>query len=256
MKRILIILSIIILALLTFLGIPFYTYYSPAKEYTPYQITKLVDDTLRIAFIGDSWAYMHKKHHCKLSMMIENVINRPVIVKSHGICGLTSKEIYEAFFEDYSYKKFIMSGFDFCIISAGINDTYKKMSVNYYKKSMDCIIQFLLANHIHPIILEIPDYDIEKAYERQTFLRKILRQLSMFINNTPLDCKQLFRESLDELIKEKGYEQEVYVIRYKEWNTNYNKDLRRLYTGDGMHLNENGYVNLEKHINILSTTSQ
>ena len=247
MKRMIIFLFIIVITLL-FIGKLFNSYYSPSKERTPYQTTKHDDDTLRIAFIGDSWAFMHKSHSCQLSTMIEKKIHRPVIVKSHGICGLTSKEIYEAFFENNSYKEFMMYGFDYCIISAGINDTYKKMSVNYYKKSMDCIIRFMLANHIRPIILEIPDYNIEKAYERQTSLRKILRQLSMFINDTPLDCKQLFRESLDELIKEKGYEQEINVIRYKEWNANYDEDLKTLYVGDGMHLNEDGYANLDSTI--------
>ena len=248
MKRILILLSIIILALSALIGIRGYSYYSPAKERVPYQTIQHDDDTLRIAFIGDSWAYMHKSHSCQLSTMIEKKIHRPVIVKSHGICGLTGKEIYEAFFENNSYKEFMMYGFDYCIISAGINDTYKKMSVNYYKKSMDCIIRFLLANHIRPIILEIPDYNIEKSYERQTSLRKILRQLSMFINDTPLDCKQLFRESLDELIKEKGYEHKVSIIRYKEWNANYDEDLKTLYVGDGMHLNEDSYANLDSSI--------
>ena len=248
MKYIIIFIIIITLALSALIGIRGYSYYSPAKERVPYQTIQHNDDTIRIAYIGDSWAYMHESHSCQLSTMIENKVHRPVIVKSHGICGLTSKEIYEAFFEDNSYKKFLTSGFNFCIISAGINDTYKKMSVNYYKKSMDCIIRFFLANHIRPIILEIPDYNIEKAYERQTSLRKILRQLSMFVNNTPLDCKQMFRESLDDLIKERGYEQEVNVIRYKEWNANYDDNLKTLYIRGGMHLNENGYANLDSSI--------
>ena len=229
MKRILLFLPIIVLFLLASIGILSYSYYSPAKKRASYQTARHDDNTLRIAFIGDSWAYMHKSHSCQLSAMIEKEIDRPVIVKSHGICGLTSKEIYEAFFDDNSYKEFIMSGFDYCIISAGINDTYKKMSVRYYKKSIDCIIQFMLANHIRPVILEIPDYDIGKAYERQTFSKKCLRQLSMFINNTPQNCKQLFRDALDDLIKEKGYEQEVNVIRYNEWNANYEEDLKELY---------------------------
>ena len=243
MKRI-IILSIIVLILLTPVGILSYSYYSPPKKRVAYQALRHDDDTLRIAFIGDSWAFLHKSHSHQLSAMIENKLHHPIIVKSYGICGLTSKEIYEAFFEDNSYKEFMMYGFDYCIISSGINDTYKKMGVSYYKRSMDLIIQFLLANNISPIILEIPDYDIQKAYERQITWKKMLRQLSMSINDTPLECKQLFRDALNELIKEKGYEQKVTIMRYKEWNANYEEDLKELYT-DCMHLNQEGYNKLD-----------
>jgi hypothetical protein len=113
---------------------------------------------------------------------------------------------------------------------------------------MDGIIQLLLYNNIRPIILEIPDYDIQKAYNWQKSLRKILRDISMHINDTPVDCKQMFREALNELIVEKGYQDQVSIIRYKTWNNHYNDDLKRLYVHDGMHLNDIGYAKLDSII--------
>ena len=139
-------------------------------------------------------------------------------------------------------------GYDYCYISAGINDTYKKMSKAYYKKSMDCIIRFLLTNQIHPIIQEIPDYNINKTYENQKPYKKFIRQLSMLINHTKLDCKQDFRDALDELINEKRYNDKISVIRYKSWNNDYENDLNILYLNDGMHLNEKGYLVLDSMI--------
>lgn len=225
-----------------------YRYYAPPRLREPYQ-TKEIDDTLRIAYIGDSWAYMHKNFDHQLATMIGNGLHRPVKVYSHGVCGLTSKEIYDHLYEDNEYKKFFLErSFSYCFITAGINDTYKKMSTNYYKKSMDGIIQLLLANHIHPIIQEIPDYDIPKTFYRQYKSRKVLRYLSMFINNTSKDCKDDYRKVLNELINEKGYQDKVSVIRYKSWNNDYQNDLSQLYLGDGMHLNQKGYEKLDSVI--------
>ena len=206
-------------------------------------------DTIFIAYIGDSWAYYHQNHECQIERIISPFIQRPVKVHSYGICGLTSKEIYNRMFNDKEYMQFLKKrNYAYCFISAGINDTYKKMSPLYYKKSMEGIIKLLLFNHIHPIILEIPDYNIDQAYEWQTPTKKTLRKISSFINHTPIDCKLLFRETLNELIKENGYTDSVSVVKFKEWNRNFTKDLQALYKKDGMHLNDNGYRKLDSII--------
>ena len=76
----------------------------------------------------------------------------------------------------------------------------------------------------------------------------------MLVNNTSLDCKQEFRDALDELINAKGYKDKVSIIRYKSWNIDYKNDLKRLYLKDGMHLNEDGYQTLDSKI--VDTISQ
>lgn len=224
-------------------------YFSPAKERIIYKTAQHHDDTLRIAYIGDSWAFGHLHFHsCQIPTLLENKLHRPIKVESYGIGGLTSKEIYHALFEIDCFRQFMEKGYDFCFISAGINDTYKKMSAAYYKTSMDCIIQFMFANDIRPIILEIPDYDIDRAYNMQRANRKLLRRASMLITDTKMDCKQDFRNALHELIQEKGYQDKVDVIHFKEWNNNYQNDLRTYYIADGMHLNQEGYLRLDSII--------
>lgn len=206
------------------------------------------DDTIRIAYIGDSWAFYHQNHHCQLSQILEDTIHKPVKVYSYGICGHTSKEIYYSLFKDSDFNDFIKRGYNYCFISAGINDTYKKMSTSYYKKSIEGIIKLLLYNHIRPIILEIPDYNILQAYEWQPIEKKALRHLSMMINHTPMDCKELFRNTLEEITKENNYRNSISVIRYKYWNNNYENDLKDIYIEDGMHLNDKGYETLDRAI--------
>ena len=250
MKRILILFLLIIVSICGVLSYYAYHYYASPQLRKSFQMSdNQQTDTLRIAYIGDSWAFLHHDHSCLISKMIEDSIHTPVKVHSYGICGLTSKEIYQNMFDNDDFKQFLQKRtYNYCFISAGINDSYKKMSASYYKKSIEGIIQLLLDNHIYPIVMEIPDYDIKLAYERQTLCKKALRRLSMTINRCQLDCKQMLRDALNELIKEKGYNNRVSIIRYKAWNANGDKDLKDLYVSDGMHLNETGYAKLDSII--------
>ena len=248
-KKVLFICIFIAICIIIGIAYNFYNYYAPPGLRQPYSIDAIPDDTLRIAFIGDSWAFMHKDHECMIPQLLQDSLHRPVKIHSYGVCGLTSKEIYENIFDNSDFKQFLFKRrCEYCYVSAGINDTYKKMSISYYQLSMDGIIQFLLSNHIHPIIQEIPDYDIYTSFDRQKASRKILRRLSMIINNMPLDCKQLFRDALDELIYKKKYSDKVSIIRYKSWNGDGDQDLDHLYRSDGLHLNDNGYAVLDKAI--------
>ena len=242
----------IIILLFTIIFINYFikthNFYSLSKERSYFATTKHKDDTLRIAYYGDSWAEMHKNHSCEIIQLINNQTNKPVKLSSHGLSGMTSKEIYEYMFQNKETHDFIRQGYDYILISAGINDCNNKTDVNYYKKNMTYIINFMIKNHIYPMILEIPDYNIFKAYENQDIKKKLISQISIITNGTKIDCKQQFRDALDELINEKGYNDKISVIRYKSWNNDYENDLNILYLNDGMHLNEKGYLVLDSMI--------
>jgi lysophospholipase L1-like esterase len=252
MNRWLIVLFIIITVICIAIGHAIYKYYTSPTDRETYIIPRHHDDTLRIAYIGDSWAAMHKEHECIIVRIIEDSIHRPVKVSSFGIHGKTSKEIYENLFDNQNMRHFMMQGYDFCFVSAGINDTYKKMSVTYYRTSMNYIIRFMLTNHIHPIILDIPDYDIVKSYDRQQYVRKLLRKISMVITGSQMDCKQRFRNTLAELVTSFKESNQISILNYQEWNNDYYNDIKKYYLGDGMHLNKLGYAKLDsciaKHI--------
>ena len=223
-------------------------YYAPPSLSEPYKIEKQHDDTLRIAFIGDSWAFMHREHKCRIAGIVGDSIHRPVRVHTFGISGLTSKEIYGAMTEQGDYRRFMERGYDYCFISAGINDTYQKKSAYYYRRSMEGILNQLLDNGTHPIILEIPNYDILKAYQRQTKARKALRHLSMLVNNCDMDCRQSHRDALRNLLTEKRLWQEVTLIGYQDWNSDFAHDQQTYYLSDGVHLNDSGYARLDSVI--------
>ena len=245
MKYCIIFISIIIICIFT-AGLLFYSYYAPCKSEKPYRLSTVNKDTLQIVFIGDSWAFFHEPHDLKASEMLSGMLQHPVSFRSFGVCGLTSKEIYEQLFYNDRLKHFLHKGCHYCILSAGINDTYKKMSKDYYVKSIEAILHFFLYNNVTPLLIEIPDYDIEKCYQRQTATRKALRQLSMLVNNTPIDCKQMFREALD--ITLTNYKEKVILLHYQDWNSHYADDLQHFYKEDGLHLNAVGYSALDRQI--------
>ena len=237
------------LLLLIYISILSINYYSAAKhnyrqEYMPYKTS----DTLRVAIIGDSWAERHYYHQCSIDSLIKEYSGKAAKTVSFGIGGLTSKEVYNELYRNTHIKQILEAGTDYCIIMAGVNDTNQKMSTHYYKESMKCIINYLLEKDITPIIIEIPEYNIEKALTDQKIHRKLLRYVSMAITGTTINCKQQFRNALDELIQENNYQEKVCIIRYMAWNNNYEKDLNELYTDDQMHLNENGYSVLDSVI--------
>ncbi len=223
------------------------SYFYPPKEQMPYQVSVNYDDTLRIAYIGDSWALGHKNHTCLILKLLEDSLHRPIWVESLGIGGLTSKKIYYSLFYNEHLKNFIKKGYDYCFISAGINDASGKMSIDYYISSMNYIIKFLLGNNIIPIILEIPDYNIKKVFHEENFKNKLIRYFSMAVNGIDIDCKQEYRSALKKLINE-NYKNKVIIIPYKSWNNKYEYDLEELYLKDGLHLNNKGYMRLDSAI--------
>ena len=218
-----------------------YAYYADALQQTPYPCQQHDDDTLRVILIGDSWACYHQPHDAHLSQLLQELTRKPVKVVSYGLCGKTSKEIYGSLFDDNGMRQLLTRGADYCFLSVGINDTYKKTGAASYAQHTMQILRFLCTNHITPIVLEIPNYDIAFAFERQTMTRKLLRYLSMLFTNSPLDCREKYRKALRETIQSDSIAHKTHIIPTQSWSLH-------LYQYDRMHLNDLGYQTLDSCI--------
>ncbi len=217
-----------------------YNYYAPATERPTYTCQQHKDDTLRLVLIGDSWVFFHYPNNDTLVSMIKQKTKKPVKLSAYGLCGKTSKEVYQSIFEDKTMRNILEQGADYCFIAVGINDTYKKMGAKYYALNTIYILRFLLNNNIKPIILEIPDYDINYAYNHQTSDRKLLRQLSMFVTGSELDCRQEYRQALNQKLKEIGIKNKTSIL-----SVPYSAEY---YESDRMHLNAKGYQLLDLYM--------
>lgn len=223
-------------------------YYMPAKRQNGLSVIKNSDDSIRIAYIGDSWAHFHENVYCEMDSIISNETAKPVKVRIKGIGGLTSKYIFYSLFKDKDVRSVIEWGPDFCFVVAGINDSDRKMGVGYYKENMRLIIDLLLENHIKPVILEIPSYDIYSAFKRRSFMGKIRNFASMLLTQSEMDCIAEYRKVYHDLIDEQGWNEQVITILHQDWNPDGYLDKRGLYNDDLIHLNVRGYQVLDSCI--------
>ncbi len=224
-------------------------YYKPAKEHGVFTIvSREKDDTIRVAYIGDSWAAMHEYQPYILKSLLTKATGKSVVVRSAGIGGLTSKEIYDSLFYDVKLKDIIEWGPDFCFISAGINDTHKKMGRGFFKEDMRLIISLFQKYNIIPIILEIPRYDIYFSFKRMILANKLRAIRSMLWTHSFLDCIDDYVAAYNELLDEQHWHNQVITIRKIQWNPDGYKDKRGLYLEDRMHLNKKGYYYLDSCI--------
>jgi lysophospholipase L1-like esterase len=224
---------------------PFYT---PAVKLGGLNVMIHYDDTIRIAYIGDSWAEKHQFHKCIIDSMVCNAVNKPVLVRTAGFGGFTSKDVYNGFFHFDSMRQLIEWGPDYCFVVTGINDTDRKKGRGYYKNNMKLIIETLLENHITPIILEIPSYYICLSYKRKDTKFKIWYFALVVLTWSKLDCIDDYRNAFNDLIRENQWENDVITVSNEDWNLEGYKDRRDLYDEDHMHLNEHGYLVLDSCI--------
>lgn len=245
---------IIVIFVLLFSVVAFVWYYSkcpcyqPAEKQTGLSVLCHNDDTIRVAYIGDSWAYIHKSMNCVIDSIIYSQIERPVQVRNAGIPGFVSKEIYNGFFTNKDLKSVIEWGPDFCFVSAGINDCCKKIGKDNYKENMRLLISLLLDNNITPVILEIPYFDIYYMFRKMSFPSMLRSIRSMLWTQSAINCIDSYSNSYKDLIVGQQWQDDVITIRRSFWNPEGYKGQKNIYTSDRMHLNQDGYFVLDSCI--------
>ena len=217
-----------------------------------YENSKNLDDTIRIGFIGDSWAYLH--HVCLIDTFLETQlrknINKPIKVVSKGENGEITREIYKNMFKDDNNgtKSIIRSGLDYCIISAGINDAGGNLGEEQYCYHYRLIIDFLHHNKISPIIIEIPDACIWNARENKPLKEIAIDYIRSFMTKSPMYNCSSYRNALySMLVSDKNMQQIIY-IPLSEWNGNEKTIKKELCLSDQIHLNILGYEKLDSCI--------
>lgn len=219
---------------------------TPAQCYSVHHVE---DDTLRVLMIGDSWAGIHSELQMDsfLSSKLEQMIQRPVSVISKGKGGEKSKGIYQLMFqsEDYGTKQLLINGADYCIILAGINDAAANLGTRQYCFHYRMILDFLLANNIHPVIVEIPDVNIWTIYGGKPkkdllvdFTRSIMTGCRMYNYHD-------YREELYAMLHKEHLLEQVVYVPMSGWNGEEDILNPVFSMSDRIHLNRMGYEKLD-----------
>lgn len=254
MKRLLYICVFIVLSIIT-ASIFYYYRWSPLwsleEPKEVYHVTHHQDDTLRVAMIGDSWVGMRTDTlNNTFQERLSEKINRPVIVKTKGKGGEKSRGIYQLIFEDdvFGTRSLLSKGVDYCVVIAGINDAASNLGKEQYIHHMQLILDFLLANDICPIIIEIPNVNIWNVYGGKPYKDLIVDYIRSFMTGCGMYHYSEYRKALRSMSEERKYQGYIIYVPMKEWN-GHGMDLNKhLFLNDQVHLNQKGYIKVDSCI--------
>ena len=192
------------------------------------------DDTLRVAVIGDSWAEFHMTLNCDTLFQYYYMFRSQTQEHSwmHDICT-------QPLLEEHP---------DYCVIMVGINDTWKKRPISYYTGNYRLIIRLLLANHIRPVVVEIPDFEMGEWLDLHRRRQRIIYRVYSVFTGVIKDDITPFREGLKKMLKETGLGDSVLFIPVDHWIPEGHNYSEEIYQEDHVHINYQGYHVLDSCI--------
>lgn len=191
---------------------------------------------LTIAVIGDSWASKRKLDTIIVNRLSEAGISCQVFSSGHP--GAVSKRIYENLFaekDDVHSSRFILnSNPDYCVVVAGVNDSFGQFGEDFYSEHLSLIIKTLKARNIKPIVVELPEYGIEEGYHELGFLRRTRNMaLAQIMNDGQINNIERYRDAF--LKKVKPDENQVILIDFDGICKDYERGSP-LFKSDHFHL--------------------
>ena len=203
------------------------------------------NDTLRIAFIGDSWAAYHRAYDSHLDSLFTTQ-GQLAHVSSLGYVGAKSKTIYMQLYT--TAKPLLEKCPDYCLISAGINDAVAKIGTDFYVHHYMLILQQLIDLGIKPVVLEMPEVNYCAIFDREPWTMKMRHVLSSLLTDAKMYSFAPYRISLKNAIWKNGLQNRVVYVSADLWNAGGYQDYRNLYQSDETHLNTKGYEVLDSCI--------
>ena len=247
-----------VVVLVTFVVWSWRPFYVPPAPFAPYEVKHHQDDTLRVIMIGDSWVHYHEtlRRDSTFEAELKRVLKpQKVKVVAKGKGGTVSGEIYQRMSAErtlsmdydlnYCAQSVIQAGADYCVISAGINDARQRRGKFYYVNNYLRIVRLLLSYGIRPVVMEIPDVEVDDAHDGNSLYFRLKNRICMGLLKTELYGVEDYRRTLkDSLISTHLMDSVVYVSA-SSWNPEGWKGKRNLYTDDHLHLNMLGYAVLD-----------
>lgn len=217
-----------------------------------YKVKQPSKDALKLIVIGDSWAGLHSKGGLDsfLQSHLAKQVMEPVSVKSRGKGGEKTKGIYHLIYEsgEYGLRPLLTDGADYCVVFAGINDAAANLGTRQYCYYYRLIIDFLLTNHIRPVLVEIPNVNIWQIYGD----KPIKDLLSDYVKSKMTNCRMYsykeYREALFTMLTNEHLIEKILYVKMDEWDPSSPQIDRDLFMDDQIHLNRKGYEVLDSCI--------
>lgn len=219
------------------IGYSMYDKFSEAKNFEYQIIENNNDQQLKVGVIGDSWVHRIdsitlRNHFLKNGMYVEPLIK--------GYPGATSKMIYTYLFEPENIEFIIKNRPQYCIIIAGVNDSFRGFGKDFYATHMLKIIETLNHYNIKPVILEIPNFGIEESQNNRNKIGIYRDNIWFFIKNENFKDIETYRMALRQRLTKSQLINNVILIKSTDINLDYKTHNKLLYS-DPLHLNPKGY---------------
>ena len=257
--------SLVLLAVFSYAGYQVFSFiereFGVAEELPFYHVgPRPDDDTLRVALIGDSWVEWHMTLNCDtlFQQYGGRLTTKPIKCMTRGKSGAKTKDVYYYMFREYTQEYSWMHDIctqplleqhpDYCVVMVGINDAWKKRPVSYYTGNYRLIIRLLLANHIRPVVMEIPDFDLKGWLNMHRKRQRYLYRIYSYFNGVVADDITPFRNGMKEMLKDTKLADSVLFIPADHWipqDHHYSDDIYQI---DHIHLNYQGYHVLDSCI--------
>jgi lysophospholipase L1-like esterase len=142
----------------------------------------------------------------------------------------------------------MLSSPDYCVISAGINDAAANLGTKQFCYYYRLILDFLLENHIRPVVIEVPNVDLWLMLRNKPYKDLASDYVKSIMTNCNMYNYQEYRDALLSMLESEGLKEQILYIPMKEWNGNGVEINRSLFFEDCIHLNKRGYESLDSCI--------
>lgn len=215
----------------------------------PYKVTHDVHEGVKVLLIGDSWAGIHHETGMDacLNDLLESETKKPAVVTSKGKGGERIKGIYHLMFasDGYGTRTLLTEAPDYCVIFAGINDAAANLGTRQYCYYYRLILDFLLVNHIRPVVVEIPDVNIWQIYGK----KPVRDLMSDFVKSRMTECRMYqftkYREALYFMLLRENLMEKIVYVPMTDWNADSPNIDKSIFLDDQIHLNRQGYEKLD-----------
>lgn len=202
-------------------------------------------DHIKVGVVGDSWVAGRKLDQAIEQSLLSLGLSAEVISSGHP--GAKSRQIYRNLLDGnrttvYSSNSILMDeDVDFLVVVAGINDTAGHVGKDFYAHHMACIVQATIARGITPVIVEVPEYGIERA-NATGLISQLKQSLYLYLfDSGEVDVISRYRQAFLERLEPASREQ-IAIVEFAPVTTDY-AIATDLYA-DPSHLNKRGFAKL------------
>ena len=132
---------------------------------------------------------------------------------------------------------------------AGINDVGRQCPPSYYTGNYERIIRMLLAMGIRPVVMEIPQVDVDRMVDWRRGYQLIYIKIATAFLGADRDLN-LYRQAMRTMLDRTGLADSVLYIPASDWDVSHTgpAPIPGFYVHDGFHLTNLGYRSLDSCI--------